>query len=57
MFVKKFFSFSGPNFCAILTEPIFPDLIKICSAVRSDGIFLSYSPICLPAQDIFLANH
>ena len=28
---------------------MFPDLIKICSAVKLDGISLSYSPIlCLP---------
>ena len=38
-------NFSEPTFCAILTDPIFPDLTKICSAVKFDGILLSYSPI------------
>ena len=47
---KKSLNLSIPTFCAILTEPIFPDLIKICSAVKSVGISSSYSPIGLPAQ-------
>ena len=37
-------------------EPIFPDLIKICSAVKSEGISLSYSPIDLPAHVIFFGR-
>ena len=41
-----------PTFSAIRTEPIFPDLIKISSAVKSDGILSSYSDIELPAQVI-----
>ena len=39
-----------PTDWAILTEPIFPDLIKICSAVNFDGIFSSYSLIWLLAH-------
>ena len=31
---RKFLVFSIPIFWAILTDPIFPDLIKICSAVN-----------------------
>ncbi len=50
IFCKKFLNFSSPIFCPILTDPILPDLIKICSAVRSVGILSSYSPIGLPAQ-------
>ena len=51
---KKNLSFSTPTFCPILTEPIFPDLIKISSAVKSDGILSSYSPIiCLPQRIFF----
>ena len=53
IFFKKSLSFSIPTFCPILTEPIFPDLINICSAVKSDGILSSYSPMDLPAQVIF----
>jgi hypothetical protein len=45
IFSKNSFNLSIPSFCPILTEPIFPDLIKICSTVRFDGIFLSYSEI------------
>ena len=45
-----FFVFSIPIFCAILTDPIFPDLIKICSEVKLEGISMSYSDIFLPAQ-------
>ena len=45
IFIKKDLNFSIPIFWPILTEPIFPDLIKIYSAVKSDGILLSYSPI------------
>ena len=41
-----------PTFSAILTEPIFPDLIKISSAVKSDGILSSYSDIEFPAHVI-----
>ena len=44
-FSKNNLNFSEPTFWAILTDPIFPDLTKICSAVKSDGISLSYSPI------------
>ena len=38
---KNNFNLSIWIFCAILTEPILPDLIKICSTVRFDEIFLS----------------
>ena len=41
---------SSPTFCPILTEPIFPDLIRISSAVNWEGISLSYSLIGNPAQ-------
>ena len=51
-FFKKDLCFSGPTNWAILTEPILPDLIKICSAVRSEGILLSYSPILCLSQRI-----
>ena len=51
-FSKKDLCFSGPIIWPILTEPIFPDLIKICSAVKSDGISLSYSPILCLSQRI-----
>ena len=50
IFSKKSLNLSIPTFCPILTEPIFPDLIKISSAVKSVGISSSYSPIGLPAQ-------
>ena len=50
IFFKNNLNLSIPSFCPILTEPIFPDLIKICSAVKSFGILSSYSPIGLPAQ-------
>ena len=53
---KKFLNFSTPSFWAILTEPIFPDLINISSAVKSLGISLSYSPIGLPPQKIFFSK-
>ena len=43
-------NFSSPICWPILTEPIFPDLIRICSAVKSDGILSSYSLIGNPAQ-------
>ena len=52
IFSKKDLNFSIPNFCPILTEPMFPDLIKICSAVKSDGILLSYSFIVYFEQEI-----
>ena len=38
IFSKNNFNLSISNFCPILTEPIFPDLIKISSTVKSDGI-------------------
>ena len=41
IFSKKDLNLSIPTFCPILTEPIFPDLIKICSAVKSEEILLS----------------
>ena len=41
----NFLNFSSPTAWPILTEPILPDLISICSAVKLDGIFLSYSLI------------
>ena len=44
-FSKNNLNFSEPTFWAIFIDPIFPDLTKICSAVKSDGISLSYSPI------------
>ena len=50
IFSKKSLNLSIPTFCAILTEPIFPDLIKISSAVKSVGILSSYSPMGFPAQ-------
>ena len=50
IFSKKNLNFSTPIFCPILTDPILPDLIKICSAVKSEGILLSYSLIGNPAQ-------
>ena len=43
-------NFSSPTLCPILTEPILPDLIKISSAVKVDGISWSYSLIGNPAQ-------
>ena len=49
-FDKNKLNFFSPNCCAILTEPIFPERTKICSAVKSDGILLSYSRIGNPAQ-------
>ena len=52
---KNNFNLSISNFCPILTEPIFPDLIKISSTVKSDGILLSYSAIVLfPHFNFFL---
>ena len=56
MFSKKNLNLSMPTFCPILTEPIFPDLIKISSAVKSLGIFESYSPIGFPAHQIFFSK-
>ena len=54
IFSKKDLSFSIPNFCPILTEPIFPDLIKISSTVKFGGILLSYSPmVCFPQRIFF----
>ena len=50
IFSKKSLNLAIPTFCPILTEPIFPDLIKISSAVKSVGILSSYSPMGLPAQ-------
>ena len=48
IFSKNNLKFSGPIFWAILTDPTFPYLIKICSAVKSEGISSLYSPIlCL----------
>ena len=44
---KKFFNLLISNFCPILTEPIFPDLIRISSTVKSEGISSSYSEITL----------
>ena len=55
IFSKNNLNLPFPNFstlCAIRTEPIFPDLIKISSAVMSDGISLLYSLIGNPAQGI-----
>ena len=49
-FDKNNLNFSCPTFWPILTDPIFPDLIRICSAVRSVGISLSYSLIGNPEQ-------
>ena len=47
---KKDLNFSNPTNWPILTEPIFPDRIKICSAVKFEGILSSYSLIGNPAQ-------
>ena len=47
---KKDLYLSIPNFWAILTDPIFEDLIKICSAVKSEGSLSSYSVIEFLAQ-------
>ena len=35
---------------------MFPDLIKISSAVKSEGILSSYSEMGLPAQTILFFN-
>ena len=48
---KNNLNLSSPTCCPILTEPIFPDRIKICSAVKFDGILTSYSLIGKPAQN------
>ena len=50
IFDKNCLNFFSPTLWAILTEPILPDLIKICSAVKLEGILLSYSLIGNPAQ-------
>ena len=55
-FCKKDENFSKPTSCAILTDPIFPDRIKICSTVRSVGILLSYSLIGLFAHSRVLGK-
>ena len=55
-FSRKFLKFTKPTFWAILIEPIFPDLINISSAVRLDGISVSYSEIDLPAHFIFFGR-
>ena len=47
---KNDLNFSSPSFWPILTEPIFPERIKISSAVKFEGILLSYSLIGNPAQ-------
>ena len=49
-FFKKDLCFSDPTSWAILTEPILPDLIMICSAVKSEGILSSYSLILFLSQ-------
>ena len=49
-FDKNSLNFSSPTFCAILTDPMFPDLIKISSVVKFDDILLSYSLIENPAH-------
>ena len=51
-FFKYDLKFSTPNFCAILTDPMLPDLTNICSAVKFEGILLSYSLMGKPAQVI-----
>ena len=51
MSYKKFLNLSIPIFWPILTEPIFPDLIKISSTVKFVGKFLSYSLIGKPAHE------
>ena len=56
IFSKKDLNFSIPIFCATLTEPIFPDLIKISSTVKLGGILLSYSLIGLPAHIRFFGK-
>ena len=53
IFTKKSSKLSIPTFWAIRTDPIFPDLIKICSAVKFEGILLSYSSIEFLLQVIF----
>ena len=55
-FDKNNLNLSSPTFWPILTEPILPDRIKICSAVKSEGIFSSYSLIGNPAQVIDLGK-
>ena len=47
---KNLLNFSSPILCPILTEPIFPDLTKICSAVKFEGKLSSYSRIGNPAH-------
>ena len=56
IFVKNCLNFSTPIFWPILTEPILPYLIKISSAVRSLGIFLSYSLIVFFPQSILFSR-
>ena len=55
-FVKNDLNFSNPTNWPIFTDPTFPDLIKICSAVKVEGIFSSYSLIGKPAQVIDFGN-
>ena len=49
-------NFSNPNFWPIRTDPIFPDLIRISSAVKFEGIFKSYSLIVFPPQRILFSK-
>ena len=56
IFTKKSSKLSIPTFWAIRTDPIFPDLIKICSAVKFEGILLSYSSIEFLLQVIFFLD-
>ena len=53
----NFLNFSIPKDCPILTDPIFPERIKICSAERSEGIFSSYSLIVFFPHLIFFLNY
>ena len=55
-FFKNSLNFSIPIDCPILTDPMLPDRINISSAVKSDGIFLSYSLIVFPPQFIVFSK-
>ena len=53
---KNFLYFSIPIAWPILTEPMLPERINISSAVKFEGIFLSYSLILFFPQVIFFSK-
>ena len=53
---KNFLYFSIPIAWPILTEPMLPERINISSAVKLEGIFLSYSLILFFPQVIFFSK-